>query len=72
VIYPAATIPGAWRLILWLNPVACAILQIRETCVQEMALNLKLLAVLLGGSSALLLIAAGWFRSISRRFADVL
>lgn len=72
VIYPAATIPEAWRLILWLNPVACAILQIRETCVQGMTLNFSLFAVLLGGSCALLFLAAGWFRGVSRRFADVL
>lgn len=72
VIYPAAVIPPSMRVILWLNPVACAILQIRETCVQEMALNPRLFGVLLAGSVALLFLAAGWFRSVSRRFADVI
>ncbi len=73
VIYPAATIPGTWRpFILWPNPVACAILQIRETCVETKPLNFVLFAVLMGGSCALLFLAAGWFRSVSRRFADVL
>lgn len=72
VIYPASTIPESWRLILWLNPLACAILQIRETCVQGMDLNLRLFGVLMGGSVLLLIAAAGWFRSVSRRFADVM
>lgn len=72
VMYPAATIPEKWRLILWLNPVACAILQIRETCVQGEALNFRLFGVLMGGSLLLLFVAAGWFRNVSRRFADVM
>ena len=72
VMYPAATIPENFRLILWLNPVACAILQIRETCVQGQPLNFRLFGVLLGGSLLLLFLAAGWFRGISRRFADVM
>lgn len=72
IIYPAAFIPEPWRFMLWLNPVACAVLQIRETCVEGMPLNLRMWMYQMAGSAGLLWLVSAWFRVISRRFADVM
>ncbi len=72
IIYPAAFIPETWRIILWLNPIACTVLQIRETCVEGIPLNLRMWTYQMVGSGGLLWLVAGWFRVVSRRFADVM
>ena len=72
IIYPAAFIPEAWRWMLWLNPVACAVLQIRETCVQGMDLNMRMWMFQIVGSVSFFVVVTGWFRYVSRRFADVM
>jgi lipopolysaccharide transport system permease protein len=72
IIYPAGFIPEAWRAMLWLNPVACAVLQIRETCVEGIALNFRMWGYQMTGAVMLLALVAGWFKVMSRRFADVM
>ena len=72
IIYPAGFIPEVWRFMLWLNPVACAVLQVRETCVDGIPLNMRMWAYQMIGSMGLCWLVAGWFRVVSRRFADVM
>ncbi len=72
IIYPAGFIPEPWRWMLWLNPVACAVLQIRETCVEGIPLNFRMWGYQMAGSLVLFGLVAGWFKVVSRRFADVM
>ncbi len=72
IVYPAAFIPEQWRFMLWLNPVACTVLQVRETCVEGIPLNMRMWAYQMAGGTGLCMLVAGWFRVISRRFADVM
>ncbi len=72
VFYPASLVPENWRVLLWLNPLSCCILQTREAAVTGVSLNLEMWAWQIGGSSLFLLIVCLWFQRLSRSFADVL
>ncbi|MGA0332419.1 MAG: ABC transporter permease [Kiritimatiellia bacterium] len=72
IFYPAALVPEKWRIMLWLNPVACAVLQMRDVCVQGRPLNLEMWGWQIFGSFLFLFLVAGWFRMVNRRFADVM
>ncbi len=72
IIYPANFIPEAWRVILWINPVAVAVLQIRENCILGVPLQMRMWIYQMLGNILLLLLVAGWFKAVKRRFADVL
>jgi len=72
IFYPASLVPEKWRVLLWLNPVACAVLQMRDICVLGRPLNFEMWTWQVFGSIAFLFLVAGWFRMVSRRFADVM
>ncbi|MEX2607380.1 MAG: ABC transporter permease [Kiritimatiellia bacterium] len=72
IIYPATLVPERWRLLLWLNPIACAVIQIRETCVVGQPLDWVIWSGQMIGSILFLILVAAWYHRISRRFADVM
>ncbi len=72
IIYPAAFISEKAGWLLWLNPIAVAVVQIRETCVLGQHLNYPMWGWLMAGNIGLLFFSAGWFKLVSKRFADVI
>lgn len=72
VFYPASIVPEAWQIVLYLNPVAFLVIQIREVCLYGQPPAWGPLLLFTAGSAALLVLAAGWFARVRRRFADVL
>ncbi|HXG29184.1 MAG TPA: ABC transporter permease [Nevskiales bacterium] len=71
VIYPPAIVPEDWRWLLFLNPMAGIVTAIRAAWF-GLPFDLTGLGLSLAVSVCLLIIGLSYFRSVERRFADII
>jgi lipopolysaccharide transport system permease protein len=71
VIYPASIIPARFRWVLWCNPVAGLVDGMRAAMLGS-PVDLLGLNVALAGSAAVFWLGVSYFRSVERRFADII
>jgi lipopolysaccharide transport system permease protein len=72
IFYSDSMVPARFRFTLFLNPIAYAASNLRKVCVLGVNLNWESWCLFMGVSLAGLLLAAGYFQMLRRRFADVL
>lgn len=70
VIYPASFVPEAWRPLLYLNPMAGVVGGVRSAWFGT-PFDWTGIALSAGMAVALFLAGVGYFRSVERRFADM-
>lgn len=71
VVYPLKLVPEAWRWLLWLNPLAGTIEGIRAAWF-GLPFDVPAIVASFAVSLALLWIGVAFFRSVERRFADII
>lgn len=71
IIYPSSLVPEQWRPLLNLNPLA-ALIDGYRTALLGGSFNYSALAIAFAVSLFMLLLAALYFRSVERHFADVI
>jgi lipopolysaccharide transport system permease protein len=71
VIYPPSIVPEAWRWLLFLNPMAGIVTAIRAAWF-GLPFDLEALGLSLLVSVMMLGIGLAYFRSVERRFADII
>jgi len=71
IFYPVSIVPHSLSWVLLMNPVACVVMQMRNTGLMNMPLDVRMWGLQLAGSVVFFIVVAAWFRLISRRFADV-
>jgi len=72
IIYSAQRVPEHLQWFLWLNPIACAVLQTRRVCVYGFTPDMVVWTGQMIGSLLLLGLVSAWYTRISKRFADVI
>lgn len=72
IVYPETFVTSGFRFILWVNPIAYAVSNIRKTCILGLPINLDTWLAFTALSIVALFLIAGWFPRLRRRFADVL
>ena len=72
IFYPVHIVPHSLSWVLLMNPVACVVMQMRNTGVLNLPLDVRMWGFQMLGSVIFFVMVAAWFRLISRRFADVL
>jgi ABC-type polysaccharide/polyol phosphate export permease len=72
VVYPAASVPDAWRPLYDLNPLVAVVEGLRRVLLEGLPPEPGPTLYAAGVSLALLLLAHGAFRRLARRFADLL
>ncbi len=71
VIYPASMIPGTWRWVLHLNPMAALIEGFRSAFLGR-PFDFSALGVSLAFAAAIFAVGVAYFEKIERRFADII
>ncbi len=71
MIYPASLVPGKWRWLLALNPMAGMVEGFRAALFGT-ALDWQMLAISIASAALLLIYSAYFFRRAERTFADVI
>lgn len=71
VIYPASLVPGAWRWVLHLNPMAALIEGFRSAFFGK-PFDLPALGVSCAAAAAVFVAGVAYFEKIERRFADII
>lgn len=72
IVYPETMIPQKYHWIIFVNPVAYAVSNLRKTCLYGEPIILSSWLLFFAASMLFLLLAGAWFQSIRRRFADVI
>ncbi|MDB4285609.1 ABC transporter permease [bacterium] len=72
IFYPASMVPEKLQWILLVNPIAYLAANTRIVCVEGLLPNWKTWVLFNAVGSLLLLVVAGWFQLIRKRFSDVL
>ncbi len=72
IVYSETLVTPRWQFLLWINPVAYAVSNLRKICVLGEPINLTSWALFTAVSFTALFLVAGWFPGVRRRFADVL
>lgn len=72
IVYSETLVTPRWQFMLWINPVAYVVSNLRKTCVLGEPINMMSWALFSLASLALLTLVAGWFPRIRLRFADVM
>jgi lipopolysaccharide transport system permease protein len=72
ILYPASMVPPRLQFLVFVNPLAYAAANLRKVLVHGMVPQWSSWAAFTGVSLVLLVLAAGYFHVIRRRFADVL
>lgn len=71
IVYPVNLVPGHWRWVLYLNPMAGIIDGFRSAFLGK-PFNLDVLGLSFCASLAIFLIGIAYFEQVERRFADVI
>lgn len=71
VIYPASLVPEKWRWLVHLNPMSGMVEAMRATFLGK-PFDLGALAISLGASFAVFVVAVAYFARVERRFADII
>lgn len=72
IVYMETMIPKPFQWILFVNPVAYAVSNLRKTCVYGESILLGSWALFLLCSVLVVFLVGGWFQAIRKRFADVM
>jgi ABC-type polysaccharide/polyol phosphate export permease len=72
IVYPAASVPAAWRPVYDLNPLVAVVEGLRRALLEGLAPEAGPTLYAAGASVALLVVAHAVFRRSARRFADLL
>jgi lipopolysaccharide transport system permease protein len=70
IIYPESLIPGQWRFLLLVNPMAAQVEAFRSAFLGK-PFHMEAIAVSLGISAMLFIFGVGYFEKVERRFADI-
>ena len=71
VVYPASLVPGPWRFVLHLNPMAAQVEAFRSAFLGR-PFDTEAIGVSLGISAALFVAGVAYFEKVERRFADII
>ncbi len=72
IFYPVSALPPDYRLLIWLNPLAVAVEQVRGVLVWGVLPPLKVYLVYLAAAGSTAWLGWAWFQKTRKGFADVL